>query len=96
MNILSNIKKIFVKNKRKNPNDLINNIIGRIQDCQKNLKNKPRHLTEDQWQKNLALMLDAFLAKKRKLTLKSKAKRRREKIRIDKGFDLFKIHIKDL
>jgi len=41
-------------------------------------------------------MLDAFLAKKRKLTLKSKAKRRREKIRIDKGFDLFKIHIKDL
>lgn len=96
MKILKNLKKIFETQKPPEEISVAEYIIKKIHKSRKDLKSKPQHLTEHQWKQELNLMLDAFSAKNRKLNLKSKAKRRIEKIKIDKGFDSFKLYIKNL
>lgn len=91
MNLLKNIKKVFSKEKKEKPQNIIDFILDKIEHAE-----QPDGVQDQEWINHKKEMLFAFRAKKRKLQLVSPRKRQAQDLRVKSGFQLFESYIKNL
>lgn len=91
MNLLKNIKKVFSKEKKEKPQNIIDFILDKIEHAE-----QPDGVEDQEWINHKKEMLFAFRVKKRKLQLVSPRKRQAQDLRVKSGFQLFESYIKNL
>lgn len=98
MKILKKIKSIlpsFKKNKVKKLT-LLETIFERIQERKKNLKDRPKELSPQQWLDTLNKISFAFLIKTEPSDLKSPARKKQRERKIKESLKLFQEYLKEL
>lgn len=99
MKILEKVKKIFSRKSDKKiqlKESVCNLVIPNIEERLKCLENRPKNLSEKQWKQILNKILFAFSVKKTSVSLKSLAKIKMRKRKVEEGFRLFEVYFKDL
>lgn len=96
MNILNKLKSFIPEKQQEERLDLNSEIIKRLYKEKKSLKNKPVDISKEEWSKLINQMIFSFRYQKSKNYIKSPARYRQLKARVDAGFKAFQKHHKQL
>lgn len=96
MNLLNKIKSFIPEKKSEERQNLNSVIIDRLYKEKKSLKNKPDNMSKEEWSKLVNQMIYSFRYTKSKNYIKSPARYRQLKSRVEAGFKVFQKHHKQL